>query len=98
MSEIHIYDIIRRPIITEKTDYQSEQLNQYSFEVDKRATKQQIKEAVEVVFDVDVDRVRTAIMPAKKGRRLRKTMIRKKEWKKAIVTLSAGESIDLFNV
>lgn len=98
MSELHIYDIIRRPIITEKTDYQSEQLNQYSFEVDTRANKQQIKEAVEVVFDVDVDRVRTAIMPAKRGRRLRKTIIRKKEWKKAIVTLSAGQSIDLFDV
>jgi large subunit ribosomal protein L23 len=98
MSEIHIYDIIRRPIITEKTDYQSEALNQYSFEVDKRATKQQIKEAVEVVFDVDVEKVRTAIMPAKRGRRLRKTIIRKKEWKKAIVTLSAGQSIDLFDV
>ena len=98
MSEIHVYDIIRRPVITEKTDYQSEQLNQYSFEVDKRATKQQIKEAVEVVFDVDVEKVRTAIMPAKRGRRLRKTIIRKKEWKKAIVTLSVGQSIDLFDV
>jgi len=98
MSELHIYDIIRRPIITEKTDYQSEVLNQYSFEVDKRATKQQIKEAVEVVFDVDVEKVRTAIMPAKRGRRLRKMIIRKKEWKKAIVTLSPGQSIDLFDV
>lgn len=98
MSELHIYDIIRRPVITEKTDYQTEALNQYSFEVDTRANKRQIKEAVEVVFDVDVDRVRTAIMPAKRGRRLRKTIIRKKEWKKAIVTLRPGQKIDLFDV
>ena len=98
MSEIHIYDILRRPIITEKTEYQTDWLNQYSFEVDKRATKQQIKEAVEIIFDVDVEKVRTIIMPAKKGRRLRKTVTRKKEWKKAIVTLSRGQKIDLFNV
>jgi large subunit ribosomal protein L23 len=98
MSEIHIYDILRRPIITEKTDYQSDVLGQYSFEVDKRATKQQIKEAVEVVFDVEVTKVRTMIMPAKQGRRLRKTVTRRKEWKKAIVTLGPGQEIDLFNV
>ena len=98
MPEIHLYDIVRRPIITEKTDYQSDVLNQYSFEVDKRATKQQIKEAVEAIFDVDVAKVRTMIMPAKMGQRLRKKMVRKKEWKKAIVTLAEGESINLFDV
>jgi large subunit ribosomal protein L23 len=66
--------------------------------VDTRANKQQIKEAVEAIFDVDVAKVRTMIMPAKMGQRLRKKMVRKKEWKKAIVTLAEGESINLFDV
>ena len=98
MSEIHIYDVLRRPIITEKTDYQSDTLNQYSFEVDKRANKRQIKEAVEAIFDVNVGKVRTMIMPAKTGRRLRTTILRKKEWKKAVVTVAQGQKIDLFDV
>jgi large subunit ribosomal protein L23 len=98
MPDIHVYDVLRRPIITEKTDYQSDVLRQYSFEVDKRANKQQVREAVEAIFDVDVERVRTMIVPAKMGQRLRVKMIRKKEWKKAIVTLAEGQKIDLFDV
>lgn len=98
MGEIHLYDILQRPIITEKTDYQQTELNQYSFEVHSQATKLQVKEAVELIFDVGVDRVRTMIVPAKRGRRMRRTMVRKKEWKKAIVTLAPGEKIDLFDV
>ena len=98
MAEIHLYDILKRPIISEKTNYQQDVLNQYSFEVHDDATKQQIKETVEAIFNVQVDRVRTMIMPAKRGRRLRKTMIRKKQWKKAMVTLAVGESIDLFDI
>lgn len=98
MSEIHIYDVIRRPVITEKSDYQSDVLNQYSFEVDKRATKQQIKEAVEIVFGVEVEKVRTMIVPAKRGRRLRTVVQRKSEWKKAVVTLAEGDKIDLFEM
>ena len=98
MPEIHLYDIVRRPIITEKTDYQADVLRQYSFEVDTRANKQQIKDAIEAIFDVDVAKVRTMIMPAKMGQRLRKEMIRKKQWKKAVVTLGEGQSIDLFDV
>lgn len=97
MSELHIYDVLQRPIITEKTGYQSDVLRQYSFEVDKRANKQQIKDAVEAIFDVKVSRVRTMVVPAKLGRRMRTTIRRKKEWKKAVVTLAAG-SIDLFDV
>ena len=95
---IHLYDVIRRPVITEKTDRLTDELNVYVFEVDVRANKPMIKEAVEAVFDVDVIRVRTAIMPAKTGRRLRKTFIRKKQWKKAYVTVAPGQSIDLFGI
>ena len=95
MSELHLYDIIRRPVITEKTTSQTDQHNVYVFEVDIRANKPLIKEAVEAIFGVDVLKVRTAIMPAKRGRRMRKTFIRTKEWKKAFVTVAPGQSIDL---
>lgn len=98
MSEIHLYDVIRRPVITEKSDRLSDELNTYVFEVDMRANKPMVKDAVESIFDVDVLRVRTAIMPAKLGRRLRKTYIRKKQWKKAYVTIAPGQNIDLFGV
>lgn len=94
--EIHLYDVIRRPVITEKSTRLTDENNVYVFEVDMRANKNLIKEAVESIFDVDVLKVRTAIMPAKLGRRLRKTYIRKKEWKKAYVTIAPGQSIDMF--
>lgn len=98
MSEIHLYDVIRRPVITEKSDRLADEHNTYVFEVDMRANKPLIAEAVATIFDVDVLQVRTAVMPAKLGRRLRKTYIRKKQWKKAYVTLEPGQSIDLFGV
>lgn len=94
--EIHIYDVIRRPVVTEKSSRLTDELNVYVFEVDMRANKPQIREAVETIFDVDVLKVRTAIMPAKRGRRLRKTYIRKSAWKKAYVTIAPGQTIDLF--
>jgi large subunit ribosomal protein L23 len=96
--EVHLYDIIRRPVVTEKSEEMADEMNVYVFEVDMRANKPMIKEAVETVFDVDVVKVRTAVMPAKRGRRLRKTYIRKKAWKKAIVTVAPGQGIDLFGV
>jgi large subunit ribosomal protein L23 len=94
--ELHLYDIIRRPVITEKSDKMSDDLNVYVFEVDQRANKSMIKEAVETIFGVDVIKVRTAVMPAKRGQRLRKMYIRKKAWKKAFVTVAPGQRIDLF--
>lgn len=98
MAEIHLYDVIKRPVITEKTDRGQEILNVYVFEVDLDANKQMIREAVELIFDVDVIKVRTAIMPAKRGRRLRKQYIRKSKWKKAMVTVEPGQTIELFSV
>ena len=98
MPELHIYDIIHRPVITEKSSVMSDELNQYVFEVASKANKIQIREAVEVIFDVEVMKVRTMVMPAKRGRRGRNWYRRTKQWKKAIVTLAEGESIELFNL
>jgi large subunit ribosomal protein L23 len=92
-----IYDILRRPIITEKTSFQSGKLNQYVFEVDRKATKTQIKEAVEALFDVDVLRVNVTNAPAKRSRRRnRRLLVRRPGYKKAIVTLKPGDTIDVF--
>jgi large subunit ribosomal protein L23 len=93
-----VYDVLRRPIITEKSNYQSGMLNQFVFEVDRRATKAQIKEAVEILFDVTVERVNVINVPAKRTRRARsrRLMVRRSGFKKAIVTLPVGEKIDIF--
>lgn len=94
---MHWRDVIKRPVITEKSSYQAADLEQYVFVVDLKANKIQIKEAVEKAFDVTVGKVRVANMPAKRARsyRTRRMRIRKPAYKKAIVTLNDG-SIDLF--
>jgi large subunit ribosomal protein L23 len=92
---MHVYEVIKRPIDTEKTRYQAED-GKYTFEVDRRANKQQVKEAVEQIFDVEVLSVNTMNMPAKRGRYGRRMVTRKPAWKKAIVTLAPGERIDIF--
>ncbi len=93
-----IYEVLRRPIITEKTNYQTSALNKYVFEVDRRATKAMVKDAVETLFDVKVDRVNVINVPAKGTRRerSRRLMVRRSGFKKAIVSLPPGESIDIF--
>jgi large subunit ribosomal protein L23 len=94
---MHWRDIIRRPVITEKSNFMASELNQYTFVVDSRANKLQIKEAVEMAWpNVEVEKIRVANMPAKRARRWRQTTIRKPGYKKAIVTLAAGGRIDLF--
>jgi large subunit ribosomal protein L23 len=97
MPAIHLYEVLRRPIVTEKSNEVIEELNKYTFEVALGANKPQIKEAVEVIFDVEVERVNTMVVPAKMGQRGRKTYVRSKMWKKAVVTLKPGNTIDLFN-
>ncbi len=93
----HWRNIIRRPVVTEKSNYQADFYNQYTFVVDDSANKIQVKQAVQMAWpDVTVEKVRIANMPAKRGRRGRRVAIRKVGWKKAIVTLEAGDSIDLF--
>jgi large subunit ribosomal protein L23 len=93
---MHVYEVIRRPILTEKTNIAIGDDNQYTFEVDMRANKMQIKDAVETVFNVDVENVRILVMPAKTAQRGRRTVIRKPKWKKAVVTLSPDSQIDLY--
>jgi large subunit ribosomal protein L23 len=93
-----IFDIIRRPIITEKSNYLSSYLNQYVFEVDYDSTKGTIKDAIEKIFDVKVDRVNVMIVPAKQSRSMRNRRMRTRTnaYKKAIVTLAEGERIPIF--
>jgi large subunit ribosomal protein L23 len=92
---MHVYEVIKRPIDTEKTRYQAED-GKYTFEVDSRANKHQVKEAVEKVFDVEVLSVNIINMPAKRGRYGRRIVTRRPAWKKAIVSLAPGERIDVF--
>jgi large subunit ribosomal protein L23 len=100
MPELSPYDIILRPVITEKVNGMVADLNQVVFEVAPNANKPQIKQAVELVFGLEgkVLKVRTMVMPAKRGRRGRREFIRQRQWKKAIVTLEADSRIELFNV
>lgn len=94
---MHWRNIIRRPVVTEKSNYLADVQNQYTFVVDSRANKVQIKQAIELAWpDVSVDKVRVANMPAKRSRRMRTMAVRKPGWKKAVVSLAPGDSIDLF--
>jgi len=94
---MHWREIIRRPVVTEKSNFMADELNQYTFVVNSRANKLQIKQAIELAWpDVTVEKVRVSNMPAKRARRWRRVTIRKVGWKKAIVTLAWGDSIDLF--
>lgn len=95
---LHLYDVIIRPVVTEKSNKLSEERNQYVFEVALEANKAQIKQAIETIFEKKVRKVNTMIMPAKRGMRGRKRYMRASQWKKAIVSLEPGETIELFNV
>jgi large subunit ribosomal protein L23 len=89
------YDIIRRPLISEKTTKQKEACNQLSFEVDTRANRVEIRRAVEKIFNVRVAAVRTIQVKGKIKRRGR-IEGKRRDWKKAIVTLMPGERIAFF--
>jgi large subunit ribosomal protein L23 len=89
------YHIIKRPVITEKTGIQKEAFNQVTFEVDRRANRVAVKKAVEAIFKVRVAKVQTAQVKGKVKRRGR-VVGKRKDWKKAIVTLMPGERIDFF--
>ncbi len=98
MAELHLYDILRRPVVTEKSNIMSDALNQYVFEVAPDANKRQIKQAIEVIFAKHVRKVNTMVMPAKRGVRGRKAYVRSQQWKKAIVSLEPGEKLELFDL
>lgn len=89
------YDIIKRPLITEKTSIQKEQHNQVSFEVDRRANRIEIKRAIEDIFKVRVADVQTMQIRGKIKRRGR-IEGKRRSWKKAVVRLMPGERIDFF--
>lgn len=94
---MHWRDIIRRPVITEKSNFLVDETNQYTFVVHPRANKMQVKQAIELAWpNVHVEKIRIANMPAKRARRMRRITVRKPAWKKAVVTLRAGNRIDLF--
>ncbi|MDN3509730.1 MAG: 50S ribosomal protein L23 [Candidatus Jettenia sp. CY-1] len=88
------YHVIKKPLRTEKSVADGEATNSYHFEVDLKANKIQIKEAIEKFFNVKVDRVRTLVRKGK-TKRVRFRLGRTKDWKKAIVTLKEGNTIDL---
>ena len=89
------YEIIHRPLITEKTTIQKESFNQVSFEVDRKANRVEIRRAIEKIFNVRVAGVRTLQIKGKVKRRGR-ILGKRKDWKKAVVTLMPGERIDFF--
>jgi len=91
---MEIYQIIKRPLVTEKTTLAKE-ANKYHFEVDRRANKIEIGQAVEKLFKVKVVNVRTMNMAGKK-KKVGRVLGRKRDWKKAIVTLAPGSSIEIF--
>jgi large subunit ribosomal protein L23 len=92
---LNLTSIIRRPLMTEKSAGQKELANQVAFEVDRRANKIEIRKAIETQFGVKVLKVRTARFRGKKVRYGR-TMGRKSDWKRALVTLAPGERIEFF--
>ncbi len=89
------FEIIKRPLNTEKTNIQKEIANQVTFEVDRRANRIEIKRAIETTFKVRVAGVQTMQIKGKTKRRGR-IVGKRRDWKKAIVTLMPGERIDFF--
>jgi large subunit ribosomal protein L23 len=91
---VHLYEVLKRPIVTEKSTLQGEG-GRYTFEVDPEANKHQIKEAVERAFDVKVVAVNVITVPGK-TRRYGRHVSKPHPWKKATVKLAAGQSIGFF--
>lgn len=95
MATLDVYDVIKRPLITEQGMHLVETVNIYPFAVDVRANKVQIRAAVEKLFNVRVEAVNTAHRkgkPRRRGRRVGRTP----NWKKAWVKLEEGQAIELF--
>ena len=90
-----MYGIIRRPIVTEKSSIQREETNAVTFEVDRRANKIEIKDAVQRLFNVTVTDVRVMNFSGK-AKRVGKNVGKKSDWKKAIVALKDGDTIEFF--
>ena len=90
------YNIVKSPLVTEKTTIQKETSNQVSFKVSRKSNRVEIKRAIENIFNVKVAGVRTMQVKGKTKQRGR-IIGKRKDWKKAIVTLIPGERIDFFD-
>ena len=88
------YSVIRKPMLTEKCHDLKEKHNQVAFQIDRRANKVQVKEAVEKIFKVKVKRVNVMNVAGKK-KRLGRNMGKRSDWRKAVVTLMPGETIEI---
>jgi large subunit ribosomal protein L23 len=88
----NIYDVLKRPIVTEKSTTQKETANKVTFEVDRRANKIEIKQAVEKIFKVKVIDVHTMLVRGK-VKRYKNLFGKRSDWKKAVVTLKPGEKV-----
>ena len=93
-----IYDILRRPLVTEKTNYLVNKLHQYAFEVPSDVTRSVVRDAIEGLYEVKVVRVNIINIPAKRTRRARsrRLLVRKSGYKKAIITLAPDNRIPIF--
>ncbi len=94
----NIYTVLRRPLVTEKSNYQSGRLRQFTFEVAPDATKTLVKDAVETLYEVNVVSVNILNTAAKRGRRARsrRLLVRRPGYKKAVITLAVGQTLELF--
>ena len=93
-------EVLIRPILTEKANAEQEKLRRYAFKVDTRANKLEIKKAIEAFYGITVVDVNTVIVPSKARSRSTKAGLivgRKPGYKKALVTVAEGESIDLYS-
>jgi large subunit ribosomal protein L23 len=95
MGELSPYQVVKRPVITEKSNIVTAN-NQYTFEVDRRANKTQIRDAIEHIFKVDVVSVRVMNVAPKYGRWGRRRVSRSSAWKKAVVTIAPDQRIEIF--
>ncbi len=91
---MNIYSIIKKPLVTEKSTIAREEENKYLFEVDRGATKIDIRNAVEKIFKVSVVNVHTINISGKK-KRVGRVVGRRRNWKKAVITLAPGSSIEV---
>ncbi len=92
---MNIYSVIKKPLVTEKSTIARDEENKYCFEVDRGATKIDIRNAVEKIFKVRVVNIHTVNVVGKK-KRVGKIAGRKRSWKKAVITLASGSSIEVY--
>ena len=90
------FDVIRRPVITEKATDAKEKLNKITFAVDTRSNKVEVRKAVEKIFKVSVEKVNILNVKGKE-KRIGRIVGRRPGWKKAIVTLKKGDNIEVFD-